>query len=204
MFVVFADVVVAAMVLSTSLLLVVVCVLVVAGVVCLWCVDEPFALAHSTFEVPKVSKASVHQDLCAERKPFLTRLSRATNGDPLVLHLPLPLILLLPVGYHATVDDTACPTPSVPLPPPQEERMIHLPMWIKNQYNTVIRSIPKLREALGRDPTPKELAAQVEIDTKSKVGPCADRVLNDVCGRGGNLRRGRGGGRGWRQRGRIE
>ncbi|CAN0038179.1 unnamed protein product [Scytosiphon promiscuus] len=57
-----------------------------------------------------------------------------------------------------------------------EERIIHVPMWIKNQYNTVIRSLPKLRETLGREPTSKELAAQVEIDTNSKVVVSAKRV----------------------------
>ncbi|CAN0281743.1 unnamed protein product, partial [Hapterophycus canaliculatus] len=54
--------------------------------------------------------------------------------------------------------------------------MIHVPMWVKNQYNTVIRSIPKLRESLGREPTSKELAAQVEIDTSSRVVVSAKRV----------------------------
>lgn len=42
-------------------------------------------------------------------------------------------------------------------------------MWVKNQYNTVHRSVPKLRKSLGREPTSEELAAQVEIDTNSKV-----------------------------------
>lgn len=48
--------------------------------------------------------------------------------------------------------------------------MIHVPMWVKNKYNIVSRSIPKLRETHGREPTCEEIAAQVAIDTDSKVG----------------------------------
>lgn len=51
----------------------------------------------------------------------------------------------------------------------QEERIIHVPMWVKNKYNIVSRSIPKLRETLGREPTCEEIAAQVAVDTDSKV-----------------------------------
>ncbi|CAM9779577.1 unnamed protein product [Ectocarpus sp. 4 AP-2014] len=57
-----------------------------------------------------------------------------------------------------------------------EERFIHVPMWVKNQYNTVHRSVPKLRKSLGREPTSEELAAQVEIDTNSKVVVTPKRV----------------------------
>eukprot|EP00903_Cladosiphon_okamuranus_P010089 g9556.t1 len=57
-----------------------------------------------------------------------------------------------------------------------EERMIHVPMWVKNKYNIVSRSIPKLRETLGREPTCEEIAAQVDIDTKSKVMLTPKRV----------------------------
>jgi len=47
--------------------------------------------------------------------------------------------------------------------------MIHVPMWVKNKYNVVSRSIPKLRQALDREPTSEEIAAQVAVDTDSKV-----------------------------------
>eukprot|EP00752_Nemacystus_decipiens_P004809 g4376.t1 len=57
-----------------------------------------------------------------------------------------------------------------------EERMIHVPMWVKNKYNIVSRSIPNLREALGREPTCEEIAKQVAIDTDSKVVLTPKRV----------------------------
>lgn len=47
--------------------------------------------------------------------------------------------------------------------------MIHVPMWVKNKYNVVSRSIPKLRQALDREPTSEEIAEQVAVDTDSKV-----------------------------------
>ena len=47
--------------------------------------------------------------------------------------------------------------------------MIHVPMWVKNKYNVVSRSIPKLRQALDREPTSEEIAEQVALDTDSKV-----------------------------------
>ncbi len=55
--------------------------------------------------------------------------------------------------------------------------MIHVPMWVKNKYNVVNKSIPKLRQALDREPTSEEIAAQVAVDTDSKV-----RRVNATCG----------------------
>lgn len=52
----------------------------------------------------------------------------------------------------------------------QQERLIYVPMWVKDKYRVISRSLASLREALGREPTSKELADQVLVDTDSKVG----------------------------------
>lgn len=61
--------------------------------------------------------------------------------------------------------------------------MIHVPMWVKNKFNIVSRSIPRLRETLGREPTCEEIAAQVAVDTDSKV-----RLWRGDIGRASDLR----------------
>lgn len=43
-------------------------------------------------------------------------------------------------------------------------------MWVKDKYRVISRSLASLREALGREPTSKELADRVLVDTDSKVG----------------------------------
>ena len=47
--------------------------------------------------------------------------------------------------------------------------MIHVPMWIKNKYTLINRAILKLRQTREREPTCEEVAAQIAIDTESKV-----------------------------------
>lgn len=51
----------------------------------------------------------------------------------------------------------------------KEDEIIHVPLWVKNKYRVVSRSLPHLRESLGREPTATELSDQVLIDTDSKV-----------------------------------
>lgn len=65
----------------------------------------------------------------------------------------------------------------------QHGQLIHLPTWVVNCHNVMSKSSRDLREELGREPTPEEIAEQLVIDTDSKASQpivtCRDRPPDD-------------------------